>query len=126
MAQNDPAGDRGAPIAYTVLAEGTPVVTADGEEIGTVTAVRADETKDIFDGLVVRTHHHRDERFVDAPEVADIYERLVVTTLTADQAKNLPKPDPGPAIIDVDAGTVAGEEPPGPARRAWDRLTGAD
>ena len=60
--------DRGDPIAYTVLAEGTPVVTSDGEQFGTVKRVLADEGTDIFDGIVVDTANG--ERFVDAPEIA--------------------------------------------------------
>lgn len=116
MASSDHPGDRGAPIAYTVLAEGTPVHTADGHEIGTVRAVRADEAKDIFDGIVVSTP--AGDRFVDAPEVGDIYERLVLTSLTREQADALPEPEPGPPVIDVDPDTLGPDEPPGPPRRA--------
>ena len=46
--------DRGAPIAYTVLAEGTPVHASDGSEVGTVKRVLADEGTDIFDGIIAR------------------------------------------------------------------------
>lgn len=110
----DHADDRGAPIAYTVLAEGTPVHTADGHEIGTVSAVRADEPKDIFDGIVVKTQDG--DRFVDAPEVGDIYERLVLTTLTREQAANLPRPEPGPAVIRVEPSDASASGGP-PASR---------
>lgn len=110
----DEQQERGARIAYIVLAEGTPVATADGQRIGTVRAVRADDAKDVFDGIVISTDDG--DRFVDAPEVGDIYERLVLTTLTAEQARELPEPEPGPAIIDVNPGDVTGDD--GPARLA--------
>ena len=66
----DEQQERGERIAYTVLAEGTPVATADGQRIGTVTAVRADEGKDIFDGIVISTDDG--DRFVDAPAGAEL------------------------------------------------------
>ena len=118
--------DRGDPIAYTVLAEGTPVVTSDGEQLGSVKRVLADEGADIFDGIVVDTANG--DRFVDAPEVAELYERLVVLTLTAEQAQRLPEPTAGPAVVDVDPGDLGGDggghRMRDAARRTWDRLSG--
>jgi hypothetical protein len=120
------ADDRGAPIAYTVLAEGTPVQSSDGHEVGTVKRVLADEGADVFDGVVLETPHG--ERFADAPEVGDLYERLVVLTITAEQARGLPEPSAGPAVLDVSADDVAGETPgdrvKDAAKRTWDRLSG--
>ena len=43
----------------------------------------------IFDGIVIDTPDGR--RFVDAPEVARIFERAVVLTITADEARELPE-----------------------------------
>ena len=117
--------DRGAPIAYMVLAEGTPVQSADGERIGTVSRVLADTGADIFDGLAVDTADG--ERFVDAPEVADLYERLVVLTITAAEARSLPEHAPAPAVVDVSADDVAGGGAAGgkgAVRKVWDRLSG--
>jgi hypothetical protein len=118
--------DRGAPIAYTVLAEGTPVQTSDGHEVGTVKRVLADEGTDVFDGIVVDTSDG--ERFVDAPEIADLYERLVVLAITAEQARALPEHSAGPAVVDVSADDVAGDtggdKVRDAAKRAWDRLSG--
>jgi hypothetical protein len=117
--------DRGAPIAYTVLAEGTAVHSADGHQLGTVKRVLADEGTDVFDGIVVDTDDGR--RFVDAPEVDALYERLVVLTITAEQARQLSEPSAGPAVIDVSADDVAGERGHpvrDAARKTWDRLTG--
>ena len=118
--------DRGAPIAYTVLAGGTPVQTSDGHELGKVRRVLADEGADVFDGIVVDTA--RGERFVDAPQVADLYERLVVLAITAEQARGLPEHSGSPAVLDLSADDVAGEtrghRVRHAAKRAWDRITG--
>lgn len=72
------------------LAKGTPVLTADGQEFGRVRRVLQVQVKNIFDGIVVRTA--RGDRFLDAPEVERIYERAVVTSLSADEAAALPEP----------------------------------
>ena len=47
--------DRGAPMSYLTLEEGTPVLASDGTEVGRVEHVLADADADIFDGLVVHT-----------------------------------------------------------------------
>lgn len=120
--------DRGAPIAYTVLAEGTPVETRDGVHLGTVKGVRGDTQTDIFDGIVVDTDDG--ERFVDAPEVDSLYERLVVLAVDAGEADELPDADSeaGPATLraspDDVAGDTTGDKVRDAAKRAWDRLSG--
>ena len=119
------ADDRGAPIAYMVLEEGTPVHSADGFEVGTVKRVLADTGADVFDGLVLDTKDG--ERFVDAPEIGDLFERLVLLTIDAEAAGRLSEPTPAPAVVDVDADTIAGSGATGPrstARKVWDRLSG--
>jgi hypothetical protein len=118
--------DRGAPIAYTVLAEGTPVASSDGHEVGTVKRVLADEGTDVFDGIVLDTPEG--ERFVDAPEVDELHERLVTLTITAEQARELSEPSAGPAVVDVSAddvaGDTAGDKVKDAAKKTWDRLSG--
>jgi hypothetical protein len=91
--------DHGAPIAYAALNPGTPVFTSDGEQLGLAERVLADEGADIFEGIVVDTRDG--DRFVDAPDVAALYERGVVLKLSADQARSLGEPKPGPAVVDV-------------------------
>jgi hypothetical protein len=54
------------PISYEVLKKGTRVVTATGTEIGTVEHVLADDTLDLFDGIVVKTNDGL--RFVTAEQ----------------------------------------------------------
>lgn len=80
--------DPGNAIGYKVLAKGTPVVTTDGVEIGTVAKVLDNPREHIFDGLVVRTKERR--VFVDAPEVERIYERRVELNIDAAAAAQLP------------------------------------
>ena len=85
--------DDGYAIGYKVLPRGTPVRSSDGEQIGTVRRVQDNTREHIFDGIVIDTPAGR--RFVDAPEVARIFERAVVLTITAEQARELPEPDSG-------------------------------
>ena len=117
--------DHGARIAYTVLAEGTPVLASDGTEVGTVKRVLADEGTDIFDGI---TFEADGERFADASQIEDLYERAVVLTVAAGEAAGLPEHTASPAVIDVDPDTLArdgpGDAPRSVARRAWDRISG--
>lgn len=96
--------DDGHAIGYKVLARGTPVRTADGVVIGTVRRVQDNAREHIFDGIVIDTDDGR--RFVDAPEVARIFERAVVLTISAAQAGELPEPDSAMAARMRDAGTV--------------------
>jgi hypothetical protein len=118
--------DAGAPVAYTALAEGIPVHSSDGVEVGTVRRVLAHEGAGLFDGLILRTADG--DRFVDAPEVGDLFERLVVLRITAAQARALKEPSPSPASVELGPDDVApatgGDRVRGAARRAWDRLTG--
>ena len=74
-------------IGYKVLPRGTPVHTADGEQLGTVLEVLDNAREHIFDGIVVETPEGR--RFVDAPEVARISLRQVTLTIDAQQAAQL-------------------------------------
>ncbi len=124
MSADDP---RGEPISYMVLVEGTRVVDTGGVEIGTVKRVLADTSADIFDGLILDTSDG--DRFVDAPQVGDLYTRLVVLNMTAAEAQSLPEPTPSPAAVDLSADDVSSDESAGDkvrdaARRAWDRISG--
>ena len=86
------------PIAYTALQVGTPVQTSDGQPFATVRSVLVDEKVSVFDGIVVETADGT--RFVDADQVGTIWTTYVRTTLSAEQAANLPVPD-GSNLIDV-------------------------
>ena len=119
--------DRGEPIAYMVLEEGTRVEGRDGGEIGSVKRVLADSGADIFDGLILDTPDG--DRFVDAPQVGEIYTRLVILEMTAEEARRLPEPTASPAAVDLTADDISAEDTAGDkvrdaARRAWDRISG--
>jgi hypothetical protein len=85
--------DGGQAISYKVLARGTPVVAADGGQLGTVDRVLDNEREQIFDGIVMRTA--TGDRFVDAPEVARITERRVTLSIDGAAAAELPAYVPG-------------------------------
>ena len=76
--------DDGHAISYKVLRRGTPVVSSDGEQIGTVRRVHDNARENIFDGIDVDTKDG--VRFVDAPEVARIAQRAVTVTFPAAEA----------------------------------------
>ena len=82
--------DESDPIAYTALQPGTPVQTSDGQQFGNLEAALQVEDLDVFDGLVVQTA--QGTRFVDADQVGTIYASHVLTTLTAQEAADLPEP----------------------------------
>jgi hypothetical protein len=103
--------EEGNPISFRVLAPGTPVVSADGQEIGTVDTVQVTDPEDIFDGIVIRTRHER--RFVDAPEVARITDRQVTLSISAADAAQLPPPESGAQVFRAD-----------PAAGRWSRFFG--
>jgi hypothetical protein len=86
------------PIAYTALQPGTPVQTSDGSNFATVRAVLVDEKVSVFDGIVVQTAEGT--RFVDADHIGSIYTTCVCTTLSAEQAANLPLPE-GSTLVDI-------------------------
>ena len=81
--------DDGQLISYQVLPRGTPVVTADGVEIGTVAKVLDNAREHIFDGIVVKATHG--PVFVDAPEVVHITDRRVLLSIDAAAARELPE-----------------------------------
>ena len=118
--------DRGDPIAYLVLAEGTPVYTREGTQIGSVRRVLAVPEDDVFDGLILETGDG--DRFVDAPQVGELYANLVILDMSADDARRLPEPSPSPAAVDLDpddvTGDTTGDKVRDAARRAWDRISG--
>jgi hypothetical protein len=103
--------DEGDPISFRVLRRGTPVWTADEEQIGTVDRVLAADREDIFDGIVIRTNDG--QRFVDAPEVARIAERRVTLAISSVEAERLPEPPGGTPEFRAD-----------PAAGRWSRFFG--
>jgi hypothetical protein len=87
-------------ISYRVLAAGTAVRAVDGSLIGQVDRVLWVEELDIFDGIVVSTAAGL--RFVDAPQVEELRERAVLTSLTPEDAASLPPPETTAPSYSVD------------------------
>src|ERR687895_798363 len=95
--------DLGQPSSYLSLKAGVPVYSCDGESVGEVEHVLADPDADIFDGLVLDTSVlPGGHRFVDAPEVEEIFERGVLLKLDAAAAERLPEPSENPAAMRAD------------------------
>lgn len=88
------------PISYLALEKGTEVDTASGTVIGTVEHVLQVPELDLFDGLVVATHHGL--RFIERDQITEITRSVVRTSVTDEEAADLPKPD-GTPVYTVDA-----------------------
>jgi hypothetical protein len=117
--------DYGAPASYLTLKEGCDVVSSDGQRVGTLQHVLADEEDDIFDGIVIDSELGPGGlHFVDAPQVSECFERAVQLKLSASEVPELPKPAPNPAAMehhgveDSESGLQA------KLHRAWDKISG--
>ena len=111
--------DLGDPISYLLLADGTPVFTPDGREVGTVEHVLADDASDVFDGLVIDSSGGH--RFADAPQVEAIHERGVILAVAPEA---LPEPAENPASMGASPDDTAPDDLSDKLRRAWDYLSG--
>jgi hypothetical protein len=113
--------DEGNAISYKVLRRGTPVKTADGVQVGTVRRTQEAKRENIFDGIVIDTA--KGKRFVDAPEVARLAERVVTLTFSASEAERFLHPVDSRIGRRLRSGKTArrakrlGDR----ARNAWDR-----
>lgn len=95
----------GDPISYEALTPGTPVVSATGVQFGTVHHVLQVPELDLFDGISVTVHHGL--RFVDRDQITEITTTVVRTSLTDEDAANLPPPD-GPPVLAPDLARFEG------------------
>jgi hypothetical protein len=119
--------DLGAPASYLVLADGIPVYSSDGRHLGHVAHVLEVPEEDIFDGFVIDTSVlPGGHRFVDAPQVEEIYERGVVLKIDAAAAEGLPEPSESPAALEVGADDMAPAGKHEKLRRAWEMISGKD
>jgi hypothetical protein len=117
------AGERSS---WEALEPGTPVVSSDQQQIGTVKEVIAAVEQDIFEGVICNTA--AGDRYVDEEQIDDIYDHAVVLKLDAAAARQLPGPSPAPAAMAVGVDEVS--EKSGPYKREiffkrwWNRLSG--
>ncbi len=117
--------DLGAPTSFLTLGKGAAVYSSDGAEVGKVEHVLSAPNVDIFDGIVLDTSAlPGGHRFVDAPEVAEIYERGVVLKIDAVACRELPEPGANPGSITVGADDLAPDGRHDKLRRAWDLISG--
>jgi hypothetical protein len=116
--------DLGQPSSFLVVARGVPVFSSDGERLGKVVRVLRDVDANVFDGIVFdTTAGPGGHRFVDAPEVGEIYDGGVVLKIDAAEAGSLPRPTANPGSMKVNPGDLVSGRP-GAFRRAWNSLTG--
>ena len=108
----------GAPSSYLNLQQGTPVLSNEGEQVGTVHVVVADRDADVFDALVIREDDGL--RVARAEEVGGIYENGVVLSLDTMHCYMLPKSDSETA---ADADATPGVR--SRLRSAWNTLFGS-
>ena len=109
----------GEPSSYLTLQKGTDVVSSDGVVVGKVSQVLADGSTNVFDGVVIDIRSGPGgRRFVDAPEVDEVYDRALVLNISAEDVERLPEPTPAPAVM---RGNVGGQ---GWWHRTWGRITG--
>jgi hypothetical protein len=86
--------DDAQPIAYSVLGKGVPLLSASGQQFGTVEHVLQVPEEDLFDGIVVATSGGL--RFVDRDQISEITTAYVRCTLTDEQVAQLPAPSGSP------------------------------
>jgi hypothetical protein len=97
--------DEGLPIAYPVLEKGVPVLSSDGEQVGTVHHVVAAPEEDIFHGLVITTKTGT-RRFVEAADVQTLHEHGVDLRIDALAAESLPEPGGAAPVYDEDPAAI--------------------
>jgi hypothetical protein len=115
----------GDPISFLTLEKGVSVYSSDGTEVGEVEYVLSVPDDDIFDGIVLDTSSlPGGRRFVDAPEVAEIYERGVVLSIDAAACERLPEPSANPGALEAGAGDLGPGGKHDKLRRAWDLISG--
>ncbi|MGA8745056.1 MAG: hypothetical protein WB507_04235 [Solirubrobacterales bacterium] len=116
--------DLGQPSSYLSLEKGVPVHSSDGKDIGKVEHVLAVPDLDVFDGIVLDTSVlPGGRRFVDAPQVAEVYERGVLLKIDAAEAERLPEPSANPGEIEIGSADMV-KESHEKLRRAWDLISG--
>ncbi len=111
MTANEAPEDLGAPVAYLVLKNGTPVFDESGARVGEVEHVLSDEHSDVFHGLIVETPDGH--RFAPADKVGGLFEHGALITVPA---ADLPEPSEDPAA------RVADEGLQDTLKRAWNWL----
>jgi uncharacterized protein YrrD len=117
--------DLGQPSSYLTLAEGAVVYSCDGEQVGRVEHVLAAADEDIFDGIVIDTSVlPGGQRFCDANQVEEIFERGVLLKLDRESAEGLPEPSENPATMGENPAEEPDSDLEAKLKRAWELISG--
>jgi len=93
-------GDDAEPVSYEGVPKGVPLLSWSGTEFGTLMKVLEIPSEDLFDGVIVKTHHGT--RFVDRDQIAEITTQYIRCDLDDAAVENLPEPS-GSVAFDADA-----------------------
>ncbi len=86
-------GEYGEPSSYLALEKGTEVLSSEGEHVGVVERVIADDGEDIFEGVVIHAKLGPGGHvFAEASAIEEIREKAVLLSLDSGAAGALPKP----------------------------------
>jgi hypothetical protein len=77
-----------APISWMALEEGTPVYAGE-RQVGKVSTVVADLSKDIFSGVAFRAHLIGPQRFAHADLIDRMTAKAVLLRCSAEEAEKL-------------------------------------
>jgi hypothetical protein len=114
--------DLGAPSSYLNLRQGAPVLSKQGDRVGTVHVVVADRDADVFDAIVVREEEGL--RVALAEEVLEIRENGVVLGLSTRECHLLRKPSAGPPEMATGPEDTVPDRLRERLRRAWELISG--
>ncbi|MGH2983619.1 MAG: PRC-barrel domain-containing protein [Solirubrobacterales bacterium] len=117
--------DLGQPSSYLTLAEGAPVYSCDGEEVGRIEHVLAAPEEDVFDGVVLDSSVlPGGRRFCDAAQIEEIFERGALLKLDRAAAERLPQPSENPAAMGENPAEEPESELESKLKRAWELISG--
>lgn len=77
------------PIAWTALEPGAAVLASNGEEVGRVAEVVADEQKDIFSGVAFRPGRLDRQLFAAADDIDEITAGAVLLRIPSNESGRL-------------------------------------
>jgi hypothetical protein len=117
--------DLGNPCSYLTLKKGVAIYSSDGQVVGKVEHVLSVPDCDVFDGIVIDTSVlPGGHRFVDAPEVGELYDGGVLLKIDAAEAARLPQPSANPGELEVGPDEMVPDGKHERLRRAWDLISG--
>ena len=80
------------PISWRAIVYGTPIIAADGKQLGTVREVLGSDSEDIFHGIRVAVAGHPDT-VLDSSDISAMTTAAVTTQLSAADFAALPAYD---------------------------------